>query len=88
MLHELPLFGLGFANLLMLGWLGAAAAPIVIHLWSKRRYREAPGQQRQRECPRVVGQRGKDRERAKARRRRDDCHYRAVPVHPRSDRPV
>ena len=42
MLHDLPLLGLGFANLLMLGWLGAAAAPIVIHLWSKRRYREAP----------------------------------------------
>ena len=30
----------GFANLLMLGWLGAAAAPILIHLWNKRRYRE------------------------------------------------
>jgi hypothetical protein len=42
MLHVAPLVALGFANLLMLGWLGAAAAPIIIHLWSKRRYREAP----------------------------------------------
>ena len=24
----------------MLGWLAAAAAPILIHLWSRRRYRE------------------------------------------------
>ena len=30
----------GFGNLLMLGWLAAAAAPILIHLWNKRRYRE------------------------------------------------
>lgn len=35
-----PLLGFGFANLLMLGWLAAAAAPILIHLWNKRRYRE------------------------------------------------
>jgi len=34
------LFAFGFGNLLMLGWLGAAAAPILIHLWNKRRYRE------------------------------------------------
>jgi hypothetical protein len=26
----------------MLGWLAAAAAPLVIHLWSRRRYREVP----------------------------------------------
>ena len=25
-----------------MGWLAAAAAPIVIHLWNKRRYREVP----------------------------------------------
>jgi hypothetical protein len=42
MLHVSPLVALGFANLLMLGWLGAAAVPTIIHLWSKRRYREAP----------------------------------------------
>jgi hypothetical protein len=30
----------GFANLAMLGWLAAAAIPILIHLWNKRRYRE------------------------------------------------
>ena len=30
----------GFGNLLMLGWLAAAAVPILIHLWNKRRYRE------------------------------------------------
>jgi hypothetical protein len=35
-----PLLAFGFANLLMLGWLVAAAAPILIHLWNKRRYRE------------------------------------------------
>jgi len=34
------LLAFGFGNLLMLGWLGAAAAPILIHLWNKRRYRE------------------------------------------------
>lgn len=32
----------GFGNLAMLGWLAAAAAPILIHLWSRRRYREVP----------------------------------------------
>lgn len=36
------LLAFGFGNLLMLGWLAAAAAPILIHLWSKRRYREVP----------------------------------------------
>jgi hypothetical protein len=37
---SLPLFAFGWANLPMLGWLAAAAAPILIHLWSRRRYRE------------------------------------------------
>jgi len=36
------LFGFGFSNLAMLGWLAAAAAPLLIHLWSRRRYREVP----------------------------------------------
>ncbi len=36
------LIAFGFGNLLMLGWLAAAAAPILIHLWNKRKYREAP----------------------------------------------
>jgi hypothetical protein len=36
----LPLFAFGIANLPMLGWLAAAAAPILIHLWSRRKYRE------------------------------------------------
>jgi hypothetical protein len=36
----LPLLAFGFANLWMLGWLAAAAAPILIHLWNKRKYRE------------------------------------------------
>lgn len=30
----------GFGNLLMLGWLGAAAIPLIVHLWNKRKYRE------------------------------------------------
>ncbi len=30
------LLAFGFANLAILGWLGAAAAPILIHLWMKR----------------------------------------------------
>ena len=37
-----PLVAFGFGNLLMLGWLAAAAAPILIHLWNKRKYREVP----------------------------------------------
>src|ERR1051326_9308722 len=36
------LLAFGFGNLAMLGWLAAAAAPILIHLWSRHRYREAP----------------------------------------------
>jgi len=34
------LYAVGIANPLMLGWLAAAAAPILIHLWSRRKYRE------------------------------------------------
>jgi len=32
----------GWANLSMLGWLAAAVVPILVHLWSRRRYREMP----------------------------------------------
>lgn len=39
---ESALLAFGFGNLLMLGWLAAAAAPILIHLWNRRRYREEP----------------------------------------------
>lgn len=35
-----PLLAFGIAHLPMLGWLVAAAVPILIHLWSRRRYRE------------------------------------------------
>ena len=43
MFMPIPLMlAFGFGNLLMLGWLAAAAAPILIHLWNKRRYREVP----------------------------------------------
>ena len=34
------LLAFGFGNLAMLGWLGAAAAPLLIHLWSRQQYRE------------------------------------------------
>jgi len=37
-----PLLAFGWVHLPMLGWLAAAAAPILIHLWSRRRYRETP----------------------------------------------
>jgi hypothetical protein len=37
---ESALFAFGFLNLAMLGWLAAGAVPVVIHLWSRRRYRE------------------------------------------------
>src|SRR6476620_1746033 len=40
MLTAMSILAFGFGNLLMLGWLAAAAAPILIHLWNKRRYRE------------------------------------------------
>ena len=36
------LIAFGFTNLAMLGWLAAAAAPLLIHLWSRHRFREAP----------------------------------------------
>ena len=35
-----PLLAFGFTNLAMLGWLAAAAAPLLIHLWSRRRFRQ------------------------------------------------
>jgi len=35
-----PLFAFGISHLPMLGWLAAAAAPILIHLLSRQRYRE------------------------------------------------
>ena len=38
----IPLLAFGFGHLAMLGWLGAAAAPLLIHLWNRRRYREVP----------------------------------------------
>ncbi|NQU19632.1 MAG: VWA domain-containing protein, partial [Candidatus Nealsonbacteria bacterium] len=34
------LYAFGFTSLPMLGWMAAAAAPILIHLWSRRKYRE------------------------------------------------
>ncbi|MEN1679003.1 MAG: BatA domain-containing protein [Planctomycetota bacterium] len=37
-----PLLAFGFANAAILGWLAAAAAPILIHLWMKRVHRETP----------------------------------------------
>jgi hypothetical protein len=40
MLHGVLIFALGFGQLAMLGWLAAAAVPLVIHLWNQRRYRE------------------------------------------------
>jgi hypothetical protein len=36
------LLAFGFGSLAMLGWLAAAAAPLLIHLWSRHRFREAP----------------------------------------------
>jgi hypothetical protein len=35
------LLAFGFGNLALLGWLAAAAAPLLIHLWSRHRFREA-----------------------------------------------
>jgi hypothetical protein len=40
MTHPPLIFALGFTQLWMLGWLAAAAAPVVIHLWNRRKYRE------------------------------------------------
>jgi hypothetical protein len=37
-----PLFALGWIDATMLGWLAVAAAPILIHLWNRRRYRDTP----------------------------------------------
>jgi hypothetical protein len=36
------LLGFGFTHLSMLAWLAAAAVPVLIHLWSRRQYREVP----------------------------------------------
>jgi hypothetical protein len=41
-IENVILFAFGFGNLAMLGWLAAAAAPLLIHLWSRHRFREAP----------------------------------------------
>lgn len=35
-----PLLAFGFGSLPALGWLAVAAAPLLIHLWNKRKYRE------------------------------------------------
>jgi len=40
MTHVPTLFAFGFTSWGMLPWLAAAAVPILIHLWSRRRYRE------------------------------------------------
>ena len=39
-MHRSPLLAFGFESLPMLGWLAAAAAPWLIHLLSRRKYRE------------------------------------------------
>jgi hypothetical protein len=36
----LPLLAFGWTNVPMLGWLAVAAVPLLIHLWSRRKYRE------------------------------------------------
>src|SRR3954468_24712665 len=41
-IEMLVLLAFGFGNLAMLGWLAAAAAPLLIHLWSRHRFREVP----------------------------------------------
>jgi hypothetical protein len=41
-IENVILFAFGFGNLAMLGWLAAAAAPLLIHLWSRHRFRESP----------------------------------------------
>jgi hypothetical protein len=40
LIHVPLLLAFGFGNLAMLGWLAAAAAPLLIHLWSRHRFRE------------------------------------------------
>lgn len=42
MTPESLLLAFGFANLAILGWLAAAAAPLLIHLWMKRTQKETP----------------------------------------------
>src|ERR1700676_3471159 len=42
MLHPSEIFAFGLTQLGMLWWLAAAAAPLLIHLWNRRRYREVP----------------------------------------------
>jgi hypothetical protein len=37
-----PIFAVAWASLLTWGWLAAAAAPVLIHLWSRQRYRQVP----------------------------------------------
>ena len=37
-----PTFAFGIGVLPMLWWLAAASAPLLIHLWTKRKYREVP----------------------------------------------
>jgi len=39
-MNALPILAFELLSPAMLGWLAAAAAPILIHLWSRRRYRE------------------------------------------------
>ncbi len=39
---DMTLFAFAFAHPAMLAWLAAAAVPILIHLWSRRRYQETP----------------------------------------------
>jgi hypothetical protein len=42
-LHSITLpLAFGFGNLAMLGWLAAAAAPLIIHLWMRHTHRELP----------------------------------------------
>lgn len=36
------MFAFGLTNPAMLAWLAAAALPVLVHLWSRRRYREVP----------------------------------------------
>ena len=40
MSFPLPTLAFELLSPAMLGWLAAAAAPLLIHLWSRRRYRE------------------------------------------------
>ena len=42
-MNTIPLpLAFGFSNLAILGWLAAAAAPLIIHLWMKHTHRELP----------------------------------------------